>query len=113
MTIFYMNQGSFVSNTWNYLKVKLVTFVEGDPKAPFLIATTTKVLGGTTPFPGLLYFILDPYLILVSVKKEGIKYYFLSLWYDLTRDWTQVSQAICKHSNHHANIWSWNYLTVC
>ena len=55
--------------------VKLVTVVEGDPKAPFSIAT---------PFPGLLHFTLDPYLIMLSVKQGSIKYHFLSLWYDST-----------------------------
>ena len=38
---------------------------------------------------------------MLSVKQGGIKYHFLSLWYDSTWDWTQVTQAISKHSNHH------------
>ena len=38
---------------------------------------------GTTPFPGLLHFTLDPYLLMLSVKQGGIKYHFLSLWYEL------------------------------
>ena len=54
---------------------------------------------GTTPFPGLLHFTLDPYLIMLSVKQGGIKYHFLSLWYDSTWDWTEVSRAIGEHSN--------------
>ena len=29
-----------------------------------------------------------------SIKQGGIKYYILSLSYDSTRDWTQVSRAI-------------------
>ena len=29
----------------------------------------------------------------------GIKYQFLSLWYDSTWDWTQVFWAIGEHSN--------------
>ena len=53
---------------------------------------------GATPFPGLLHFTLDPYLIKLSVKQGGIKYHFLSLWYDSTWDWTQVSRAIGEHS---------------
>ena len=57
-------------------KVKLATVVEGDPKAPLSIATT--------PLHELLHFNLDPYLIVVSVKQGGIKYHFLSLWYDST-----------------------------
>ena len=35
---------------------------------------------------------------MLSVKQEGIKYYFLSLWYDSTWDWTSVSQAIIENS---------------
>ena len=31
---------------------------------------------------------------MLSVKQGSIKYHFLSLWYDSTRDWTQVSLAI-------------------
>ena len=75
-------------------KVKLATIVEGDPKAPFSIATTPRCRGGCYSFPVLLYFTLDPYLIMLSVKQGGIKYHFLSLWYGSTWDWTQVSRAI-------------------
>ena len=71
--------------------------VEGNPKAPFSIATTPRCRGGRYSFPGLLYFTLDPYLIMLSVKQGGIKYHFLSLWYDSTLDWTQVSRAIGEH----------------
>ena len=35
----------------------------------------------TTPFPGLLHFTLDTYLILQGIKQGGIKYHFWSLWY--------------------------------
>ena len=34
---------------------------------------------------------------MLSVKQGGIKYHFLSLWYDSTWDWTQVSRAIGDH----------------
>ena len=34
---------------------------------------------GTTPFPRLLHFTLDPYFIMLSVKQGGIKYHFFSL----------------------------------
>ena len=40
---------------------------------------------------------------MLSVKQGSIKYHFLSLWYDSTWDWTGVSQAIGKYSNHYAN----------
>ena len=48
----------------------MVTLVEGHPKAPFSIATHWGVgVGeGATPFPGLLHFTLDAYLIMLSVK---------------------------------------------
>ena len=36
----------------------------------------------------------------INIMQGGIKCHFLSLWYDLTWDWTQVSQAISEHSNH-------------
>ena len=41
---------------------------------------------------------------MLSVKQGGIKYHFLSLWYDSTGDWTQVSRAIGEHSNHYAKF---------
>ena len=59
---------------------------------------------GATSFPRLLHFTFDPYLIMLSIKQGGLKYHFLSLWYDLTWDWTQVSRAIGEHANHHANV---------
>ena len=40
---------------------------------------------------------------MLSVKQKDIKYYFLSLWYDSTWDWTLVSQAIGEHFTHKAN----------
>ena len=55
------------------VKVKMATIVEGNPKAPFSIASTPMCRGGRYSFPGLLYFTLDPYLIMLSVKQGGIK----------------------------------------
>ena len=84
------------------LLLLLATVVKGNRKAPFSIATTLRCKG-TTPFPGLLHFILDMYFILLSAKQGGIKYHFLSFWFDATWDWTQVSRTIGKHSTHKAN----------
>ena len=70
--------------TKHIVKVKLATLIEGDPKAPFSIATTPRCRRGCYSFPGLLHFTLDPYLIVLSVKQGVIKYHFLSLWYDST-----------------------------
>ena len=35
-----------------------------------------SIIWSATPFPRLLDFTLDTYLILLSVKQGGIKYYF-------------------------------------
>ena len=37
------------------------------------------------------------------LSKEASNTIFLSLWYVLNWDWTLVSQAIGKHSNHYTN----------
>ena len=76
--------------------IKLATLVKGDPKAPFSIASTPRCREGYYSFPELLHFTLDTYLITLSVKQDGIKYHFLSLWYDSTWDWTPVSWIIGK-----------------
>ena len=39
---------------------------------------------------------------MLSVKQGGIKYQFLSLWYDSTHDWTPVYRTIGLRSNHYA-----------
>ena len=90
----------------------MATIVEGNPKAPFSIATTPRCRGGCYSFPVLLYFTLDPYLIMLSVKQGGIKYHFLSLWYDSTWDWTQVSRAISEHCQVHSNLWIYIYIYI-
>ena len=77
-------------------KKKLVTVFKGNPEAPFSVATTRGVRKGDTPFPGLLHFTLDTYIVMLSVKQVGIKYHFLSLWYDSTWDGTQVSGPLAN-----------------
>ena len=77
--------------------------VEGNLEAPFSLTTTLRCREGATSFPGLLHFTLDPYIIILCVKQGGIKYHFWSFWYDLTWDWTWVSQAVDEHSIHEAN----------
>ena len=56
-----------------YNSPKISKVVKGDPKPPFSIATTPTI---TTPFPGLLHFTFDTYLIFLSVKQGSIKYHF-------------------------------------
>ena len=69
-------------------------------RLPFQVLQHQGVEDGATPFPRLLKFTLDPYHIMLSVKQDGIKYHFLSLWYDSTWDWTPVSRTIGEHSTH-------------
>ena len=52
---------------------RLTTIVKGDLKAPFSIATRRE---GATPFSRLLHFILNMYLIMLSVKQGCNKYHF-------------------------------------
>ena len=40
---------------------------------------------------------------MLNVKQGGIKYHFLSLWYDSTWDWTKVSRTIGEFSTYQAN----------
>ena len=73
----------------------LVTVFEGHHKASFSIATTPRCRGGHYSF--LRIAPLYPWYVL-SFKQGGIQYYFYSLWYDATWDWTQVSRSIGEHS---------------
>ena len=83
--------------------MKLVILVEGDLKVPFSIATPPRCRGRSYSIPRIAHFTLDPHLIVLSAKQGGIKYHFLSLWYESTWNWTSVSQTIGEHSTHLAN----------
>ena len=64
------------------LAVCRATLVEGDPKAPFSIATTPRCRGGHCSFLWIAPFYPWFLPLLLSVKQGGIKYHFFSLWYD-------------------------------
>ena len=55
-----------------YIYIYIYISKVSDHKAPFSIATTPRCRGGRYTFPGLLHFILDTYLISLSVKQGGI-----------------------------------------
>ena len=99
------NESSFKRKSLNDLYLVVYISKVGDhsrgwPEGSLFDSLLHQGVGeSATPFPGLLHFPLDPYLIMLSVKQGGIKYHFLSLWYDSTWDWTQVSRAIGEHSN--------------
>ena len=72
---------------------KLVTLVKGDPKAPFSIATTLRCKGGHYSIPWIVPFYpwsLPYNAVLIKAASSTI--------FDLTRDWTPISQTIGKHS---------------
>ena len=68
--------------------------VEGDLKASFSIATTLRCMGGRYSFPLIapLYPWSVPYNTECLAKRHQVP--FLSLWYNSTWDWTQVTRAI-------------------
>ena len=81
VSCFLISYSHIHTHTHIYIyKVKLATIVEGDPNAPFSIAATPRCRGGRYFFPWIAQ--LYPYFIMLSVKQGGIKYHFLSLWYD-------------------------------
>ena len=117
MSIFYNHYSMSALCVYIYIYiyiyiVKLVVVVEGDLMAPFSIATTTRCREGRYSFPWIAPLYLYTYLIMLSVKRGGIKYHFLSLWYDSTWNWTLVSWTIGKHSNHHANVHKYIYIYI-
>ena len=57
-------------------KVKFVTIIKGNLKAPFSIATTPKCKGGYCSFLWIVPYTLDLYLIMLNVKQGNIKYHF-------------------------------------
>ena len=67
-------------------------------RLPFQLLLHRCVGEDGTPFSGFLHFTLDHFLIILSVKQICIKYHALSLWYDLTSDWNQLSRIIGEHS---------------
>ena len=62
---------------------------------PFQKLLHRGVREGTTPFPGLLHFTLDTYLILL-IKRYQVPF----LKYDPTWELTQVSHTISEHFTH-------------
>ena len=73
---------------------KLVTIVEANLKALFLIATTLRCRGGLP-----LVHTLSSWML----SKETSSTSFFSLWYDSIWYWTPVSRTIGKHSTHYTN----------
>ena len=64
-----------------HISVRCLTLVEVDSKAPFTIATSCSE--ECYSFYQIAPLTLHSYLTIASTKQGGIKYSFLSLWYDL------------------------------
>ena len=58
------------------IKVKFAILVEGDPKAPFSIATTTRCRGGCYSVLWIAPIYPGPHLKMLRAKKSTNKYYF-------------------------------------
>ena len=87
----------------------LPTIVQGNPRAPFLIASILWCWRGCYSFPWIAPLTLDLYLI---SKEAWSTIIFFNLWYDSTSDWNLVSQTIVKHSNHYAYIYIYIYIYI-
>ena len=84
-------------------------------RPPFKSLLHWGVREETTLSPGLLHFTLDTYLIMLSVKQGGIKYHFLSYWYDLTWVEPRSPGTIAKtlptwRMSHFTGTSLWDYL---
>ena len=87
-------------------------------RLPFQLLLHPGVGEGATPFPGLLHFNPVLYLIMLSIKHGGIKYNYLSLWYDSTWDWNLVPWTMANsllirpthtHTHTHTHIYIYGY----
>ena len=90
----------------------MTTVAEDNPKAAFLIAMPPKSREQPYSFPRIALLTLASYLIMLSVKQEGIKYHFLSLKYDSTWDWTPVYRTIDEHLTYLANVAIYIYIYI-
>ena len=81
-----------------YVCISWPIVIKGYTNIPFLIATTPKCRGGYNSSSCIAPLTLDPYQIMLSLKQGGIKNHFLTLWYNSTWDWTQVSWCTISFS---------------
>ena len=58
------------------MKVIWTTAVKGDPMASISVATRARYREGHYSFHWIAPLILDPYLVMLSIKQGDIKYHF-------------------------------------
>ena len=98
--------------------VKLVTLVEGDPKAPFSIATTPKCWGGRYSFPWIAP--LYPWYLPYKARQHQVPFFEFLVWLNLKLKpslpdhwWTLYSLGQWPSSNvSHAYAWNRLYLVA-
>ena len=49
---------------------------------------------------------------MLNVKQGEIKYHFMSIWYDMTWDWTLISRAIAEYSTHNGPVYIYIYIYI-
>ena len=110
----------------------MATVVDGDPKAPFSLATSLRCTERRNSFPWIPPFTLVPYLIMLSVKQFRIKNHFwvlgkirpgfLAHWRTLyPLDLIKYHIILCLHiyisilSNYRTCVMisAWNWLINC
>ena len=105
------------------IKVKLATIVEGDPKAPFSIATTPRCRGGHYSIPIYSYWnklatLIEGDLNRASTPRCSGGCYSI-LWIAPLYPWSILYTAECKARRHQVpflslwynSIWDWTLVT--
>ena len=82
---FITDKASSMLKTLLCLYISWQTVAEGNLKVSSSIATTLRCRGGCYTFPWIAPLTLDPYLIMINVKHDIIKYIFFEslVWLDL------------------------------
>ena len=96
--VFVFDIYAYIQTLIQMHKIKVGNIVEGDPRAPFSIATTLRCRLGRYSIPWIAPLYPWSLPIVLSAKKGSIKYHLLHLWYDLTWDWTPVSWTIGEYT---------------
>ena len=91
------------------IAIKYLYVVEGNPKAPFSIASTSRCRGGQYSFPWIVPLTLDPYFIMLRVIKYvfetlvwlhlGLRPGLLDHWQTLLCNVPDIGQAVRVFAN--------------
>ena len=96
------------------LRIPQSSSITGNSPSDFFSVISRTLVGGVLP--------LCREAVSVFYSPSRLGNHFLSLWYDSTWDWTQVSRTISEHSTHSTNglvellilDWNiWDHINVC